>query len=241
MKILRNYTVSDNYIRCGSLWGLEIDNNHADFVIVFLGDLDKLSNDEQLYWKSFNVVPEGTMSSTTIKRSLYAKFSKPIRKDLIFKERFPIFNQKWSIKFGWPLFKPLRKEDFQYFHSLHIPLTNNSLEFERQILSINKIIIDSINEKEIKRLTKLSVKNLRGIQKLRVFLKENGVNNFDHYIDFLKNLYNLRSHSAAHRKSENYEKIKKSFKIGEIPFDLVFEKILKEIIEFMEFLDEKFV
>lgn len=54
----QKYKVEDNYIRCGNLWGLRIDNNHKDYVIVFLGDLGShLSQNEQLYWRHFNIPP----------------------------------------------------------------------------------------------------------------------------------------------------------------------------------------
>lgn len=41
------YTISDGYLSCGSLWGLEIDNDHESTVMVFLGDLGKIPNKEQ--------------------------------------------------------------------------------------------------------------------------------------------------------------------------------------------------
>ncbi len=35
----QRYSVGDGYVRCGSLWGLQIDNSNSKFVVVFLGDL----------------------------------------------------------------------------------------------------------------------------------------------------------------------------------------------------------
>jgi len=44
------YTIGDNYISCKSLWGLNMDNNHEDYIVVFLGDLGgSLSYKEQMY------------------------------------------------------------------------------------------------------------------------------------------------------------------------------------------------
>jgi hypothetical protein len=63
------YTVSDGLLQCGSLWNLRIDNNSDRYVIVYLGDLGRdLSYNEQLYWRSFNVRPDGTISSVEFQR-----------------------------------------------------------------------------------------------------------------------------------------------------------------------------
>jgi hypothetical protein len=56
----RKYSVEDGYLRCGSLWGLQVDNDHTDVVVVFLGDLGRaLSETERNYWLSFDITREG--------------------------------------------------------------------------------------------------------------------------------------------------------------------------------------
>lgn len=235
----QKYKVEDNYIKCGNLWGLPIDNNHKDYVIVFLGDLGShLSQNEQLYWKHFNVPPEGGLSSTTLKRSLLGQFSEAERSDILFKCKFSLFSNQWKKKFGWHLFKPLRNEDTHYFSSLRIPLSDNALEFEQQVMALSKLTIESINEKEIKKNVKVSVKKLRGINKLEVFLKEKHVKKYNSHIEFLKLLYNLRTLSTAHRKSDGFDQIAYMFQIGEKPYDLIFDEILKKMTKFLDFLTE---
>jgi hypothetical protein len=57
------FSVEDGYLRCGSLWGLRMDNNLPDHVVVYLGDLGRdLSYEEQVYWTHFNVTPGGTQT-----------------------------------------------------------------------------------------------------------------------------------------------------------------------------------
>ena len=54
------YSVEDGYLRCQGIWGLQLDNNHNDYIIVFLGDLGRdLPSEEQMYWRSQNIPPEG--------------------------------------------------------------------------------------------------------------------------------------------------------------------------------------
>ncbi len=90
------------------------------------------------------------------------------------------------MKFSWYLFKPLRSADTHYFSSLRIPLSDNALEFEHQVIALSKITIESINEKEIEKDLKTSVKKLRGINKLEAFLNEKRVKKLSKYIEFLK-------------------------------------------------------
>src|SRR5690349_21247688 len=62
------FSVDDGYLRCGGLWGLRLDNDHPDHIMVFLGDLGRdLPESEKSYWKAFNVSPTGAMSDTVFK------------------------------------------------------------------------------------------------------------------------------------------------------------------------------
>ena len=67
------YAVEDGYLRCGGLWGVRIDNDQPDYVMVFLGDLRRdLPAAERDYWRSFNIAPVGPMSETAFRRSFLA-------------------------------------------------------------------------------------------------------------------------------------------------------------------------
>ena len=82
------FSIEDGHLRCGGLWGLQIDNHHKDHVIVLLGDLGYLSHDEQLYWRHFNVSPTGTFSKTIFKRYFLTEFAEPEIADLLFASKF---------------------------------------------------------------------------------------------------------------------------------------------------------
>jgi len=77
------YSVEDGYLRCGSKWGLRMDNDHDDKVVVFLGDLGRdLPESEQTYWRSFNIRPHGNVSETCFRRSFLAEFTDPKNDEL---------------------------------------------------------------------------------------------------------------------------------------------------------------
>jgi hypothetical protein len=129
------YLVSDGSLHCGNLWMLYIDNDNSDYVVVYLGYLgERLPYMEQKYWKSFNIPPEGVVSTTCFKRSIMGIPSDPESPDLLFKYKLEEFNKKWSAKYQWPLFKRLMPDDRHHLISLHIPGTNDQAEFDSQVM-----------------------------------------------------------------------------------------------------------
>ena len=62
-----------------------------------------------------------------------------------------------SVKFQWfvispwvgPLFLPLTEQDTYNFETLRVPVNNSIAEMDMLVLSLVKILIDSLNEKKI--------------------------------------------------------------------------------------------
>jgi hypothetical protein len=232
------YTVSDGYLSCGALWSLYIDNNHPEAVMVFLGDLGHLSHTEQMYWRGFNL-SSGTMSRVAFKRSILGQFADPQTADLYFKQRFTIFNEYWKKKFGWELFRPLTGKDEYAFKILRVPLTNDIREFDEQIATLTKVFIDSLNEKQLaKGIT--NKENAKGLDKFETWL---GAQNFcsDKMMEFLRKLQALRSASTAHRKGDNYEKIKPFFQMDKKELTEVLEDIFIKCVWTLRTLEKFFL
>lgn len=235
------YSVEDGYLRCGGLWGVDIDNNHPRYVVLWLGDLGKLPYSEQLHWKSHNVAPDGSISSVSLKRQIYAEFADPSSPDLVFKYRFETFREAWRSKFGWDLFLPLEIADEHYYATLRIPLTNDQKEFDEQVLALAKILVDSLNEKELANHAgspKPEEKDIKGITKLERFLQDRDVRGSGTHIKFMRDLYELRSSGAGHRKGKNYAKIANVFVIPGKDFRTVFAEILERAQSLLFFLEE---
>jgi hypothetical protein len=217
------YTVSDGYLSCGALWSLYIDNNHPEAVMVFLGDLGRLSHTEQMYWRGFNL-PSGSMSRVAFKRSILGQFADPQTADLYFKQRFSIFNEYWKKKFGWELFRPLTGKDEYAFKILRVPLTNDQREFDEQIATLTKVFIDSLNEKELAKGI-MNKENAKGLDKFETWLQSQHFRS-DPMMQFLRKLQALRSASTALRKGDNYEKLKPFFGMDKNELTDVLEDIL---------------
>ena len=238
------YSVEDGRVKCDSFWGLRILNNHSDHVIVWLGDLKSLPYKEQNHWKAFNLTPSTRkISHADFARNINGEFTDPEHPELYFKYKFELFQKEWFKKYGWYLFKPLSKEDAHHMKSLHIPTTCEQKEFDDQVASITKIIIDSLNEKKL--IDKLTINKecAGGINKFEVFLNSHDAH-FLEMIEFLKNLQTLRSTSVAHRKSDRnkkYKKVKDYFDFANKDFIQIFEDILIKIIWMLNSLDGRFL
>ena len=203
--------------------------------------MGSLSESEQLYWKSFNIIPDGTFSETAYKRFFLAEFAEAETLDLVFKNMFTEFQEKWHKKYGWHLFKPLNKGDEYHFSGLRIPIKDTQVEFDSQVLSLTKIMIDSLNEKELTKVISQDVADMKGISKFEQYLIISEMENYQDHVLFLRNLQNLRSSGSAHRKSKNYIKAAKVFKLDQESFVAAFAEILGHTIDLLNYCEEQFL
>ena len=219
---VEKYSVQDGYLS-GPSWGIRIDNDRSDeYVVVALVDLGRMPHKEQLHWKSFNVLPSpnSSYSITTLCRWFAGTPTDcSVAPDLVFKKLYAKVNDKWKTKYGWSLFKELATDDQYHFESLHLMgQDNDQKEFDGLIQSITKLLIDSLNEKQLvnaidstnsdveKFLTEKKVKehspsNIQGgITKFECFLISEQAQNSD-LVKLLRKVQELRSSTVAHRKS----------------------------------------
>lgn len=219
---IEKYSIQDGYLS-GPSWGIRIDNDRSDeYVVVALVDLGRMPYKEQLHWRSFNVLPprNGSYSRTTFRRWFAAiPTNCSEAPDLVFKQLYIQVNDKWRAKYGWPLFKELATDDRYHFETLHLMGQDyDQKEFDGLIQSITKLLIDSLNEKELvnsidstnpdvkKFLTENEVEghspsNIKtGITKFECFLVSEQAQNND-LVNLLRKVQTLRSSTVAHRKS----------------------------------------
>lgn len=256
------YTVSDGAVGCEGSWSLYIDNDHRNYVIVPLVYLGNLDYSEQLYWKGYNVSPERDMGFSKIayKRWIEGNFCDPMFPDLQFKYRFKQFNKRWEKQFGWPLFLPLIDEDEHRYKTLHCLTTeNNHSDFDEQILSMTKLVVDSLNQKclqseiddsntEVESFLKerkvtSSLELKAGIDKFQAFIFSKGMKCPD-MVNFLRKVQSLRSNSVAHRKSnkrKDLAKLYEYFKLDELSEQQVLEDIFVKMIKTLDTLENYFV
>jgi len=234
------YSVEDGYVKREGFWGLRALLNHDDHVAVWLGDLKYLPYKEQNHWRAFNLTPGSRkISHADYARNIKGEFADPEHPELYFKYKFKGFQKSWHEKFGWHLFKPLTQDDEHHIKSLHVPTTEQQKEFDDQIASITKILIDSLNEKELEKGLSITKENPHGLDKLEAFLIAKNIK-VPQMIEFLRNLQLLRSTSVAHRKGSNYNKIKPFFDLDKKGKTEVFDDIIVKCVWMLNTLENCF-
>lgn len=228
------YSVEDGYIRCAGLWGLRLDNDLQEHVVVFLGDLGRdIPYSEAHYWQSFNIAPQDKVSETLFRRAFLGEFADPKSVDLRFARLYHQTNEAWQAKYSWPLFKELHKDDAHVLAKLHIPVQDVQAEFDEQVGYLAKLLVDSLNEEAITQTIGKGPKGEKGLGKLERLLGEEGVDDLASLIRPLANVQGLRSRSSAHRKGADFDL---TVAIGELDRQQGFEKLLTEAVQTLEAL-----
>lgn len=225
------YVVDDSHVKCCGMWSLRLDNNHPRYVIVYLGDLGTyLPEKERPYWKSFNVRPDGRMSSTYYRRSILAEWADPVAEDHVFRDAYDELRREWAGAFSWPLFRELAEGDQHVGQGVHVPVSNSLKEFEEQVMALTKLMVDYLNEVAIAAQLEEVPKDAKGLAKLELFLQASGSSGADEVVRFLRDLQDLRSTGAAHAKGKKYEAAKKRFGVDDRPYPETFRLMLRQAI-----------
>ncbi|MCB9912885.1 MAG: hypothetical protein H6827_07820 [Planctomycetes bacterium] len=239
------YEVTDGMVHCGSLWGLRMDNDHEDRVVVHLGDLSSIPYEEQLYWRSYNIEPDGGISETAFQRGVLAQFADPVEPALAFRLAHERTNRRWNVALGWPLFKPLSADDQHNLNGLRVPLNGGAAEFDGQVLALAKAAIDSLNEKPIQKAAIAAGHEYKGgepgIAKLVGYLDATGFDAGAHGLaraptDWMKDVQWLRSKGSAHRKASDYAKLVEHFGISDRGRPTVMRDLLAEGVSMLDAL-----
>lgn len=234
------YSVEDGYLRCGGLWGMTMDNHQSDRVVAWLGDLGRdLPHEEQLHWRSYNTAPAGGVSATFFKRQILAQFANSDRPEHVFKHLYQNLQESCRKTLGWAILLPLAPEDAHCLQSLRVPASEEQKDFDDLVLALAKILVDSLNEKELNKFISASdrQKVKGGISRLEKTLAARGVNDAEEHVTFLRNLQRLRSSGTAHRKGSNYRKIAEQVDVDNRTLPSVFHGILDKGTRFLVFLN----
>ena len=235
------YEIRDGYLRCQSLWGIEIDNHHKNCIAVYLGDLGRdLPESERGYWKSYNIVGEEGISNVSFQRDFCSMFSESNMEDHRFRDVYSSLIKQWNKKYGWDLYLPLSAEDQYNLTQMRIPLGNSQPEFDQLVLALAKVLIESLNEKQLI-VPGDDRSDIKGISKLEKWLQSNKAVGYEAHIMFLRSLQKLRSTGSGHRKGKEYSKISNTFGLSEKSKIDVFEAILQKANAFLKYMKSTFL
>jgi hypothetical protein len=202
------YSVEDGYLRCAALWGLQIDNDHDDRVVVFLGDLGRdLPSAERDHWRGHMISADAPISDTNFRRSFLAQPTDPMAIDLAFRRVYNDATRAWTARYGWPLFREPNESDIFLLQQLRVPLNDTQNEFEEAIKLLGKLMSDALNESSIGKALPNRIDDEKGISKFERFLTVEGYPHVERDIKHLRRVQELRSKVSAHLKGRDYEKV----------------------------------
>ena len=159
--------------------------------------------------------------------------------EYIFKQRYNDLQKASQKQLGWQWLLSLHTADAHHLKSLRIPATDKQRDFDAMVLSLTKILIDSLNEKSLKKLIPFekqeAFKDKRGISLLEAALHLNDFEGAETHIAFLRKLQNLRSNGSAHRKGRTYLKIAEHFDVENQSLRHVFANILNSASDTLDY------
>lgn len=231
------YIVEDGIVRYGYYWSLHIDNNHKDYVVVWLGDLGRdLPKEEQCHWRSYNELGDGMISEVAYRREIAAEFTEPSSILLNFRDKYDEVNEESLKILGEYFFKKLKDEDRYNLKSLHIPSDNSTADFDFMIITLTKMLVDSLNVDFLKSRVRIIPEKAGSIKLLELCFSDKKIVDWEKQISFLKKIQDIRSSGAAHRRGTNYTDAKKKFKLVEKNYSEIFKELLKEGYDFLCYL-----
>jgi hypothetical protein len=237
------YRIEDGMLWCGGLWNIQIDNDHPEHIVVYLGDLGRdLPNNERPHWVMHNVAPEGPPESeTSIRRNRLAQFTDPSSPDLVLPRRLRELSDKWTSRYGWPLLKPLSAEDAHDALRLRIPLSDSDTAFDEQVRILAKLTIESINTPKLKQLAPPLPKGERrgSILTLHAALAELGLDEelVGERVTGLLGALHALNNGVRHGKGEDWRRAAETFGLPGRPRPDAFSDILARTLDAFDVLE----
>ncbi|KFZ77004.1 hypothetical protein ED92_38510 [Amycolatopsis sp. MJM2582] len=159
------------------MWGLSIGRTSDGLVEVDLYDLSRLPSPEWNHWKSHNVAPTGgEPDSGKLERERLNKIaaSPDTVRDL--RTAVTCANDAAQRHQGWPLWRPLAEPAATEWQALHAPVVNDMNALLSPLLTLTKVLVDSLDEIQIKRALKTPPPDpqTRSLGLLQLYLAERG-------------------------------------------------------------------
>jgi hypothetical protein len=141
---LEKYRLEDRSISCRNAWSLETyDINEAGQVHTYLIYLQRLPYDEQLYWKSYNEKPKGSISERALTTDFVGDWYTGYDALASLKE---FVRQLDRLQVPW---WTLRSE--QLLARVHYPVTTSPDEWSNEILNLDQLLIEGFETKWLRK------------------------------------------------------------------------------------------
>ena len=204
------YSVEDGYLRCGSLWGTHVDNNHPTHVMVWLGDLGRdIPETERDHWVLHNIIaPAPSISGTAFKRQIVGGFADADSPAWRFKSAYKRLRACWENHTGWHLLRDPDDDDPSLLPRLRIPSASVDHAFEEQIRILDRLLVEALNAREIRgHLQSTPPRDTRSIILLESWFEQAGYDaeSRSAAIGYFHKVHTLRNKVGSHRRSSTHE------------------------------------
>ena len=202
----QKYQVADGHVSCGGCWSLAIDNNHPDYITVFLYRLGlELPKQEQLHWRLHNMAPPGHhLSSTAYRRNILGEWADPDSPEWRFKQQYRAFQSTCSEALGWDLLLETSEGGVNPLDRVRVPPRGSEQEFDEQVLLLNKLVVEALNVEQMRKALGDKSDGLRGpLSLLKAWFTDGAYVHTARDIDTLNKIKTIRN-KTAHRKGTSY-------------------------------------
>ena len=139
------YTLDDRTISCRNAWYLKsYDINDAGQVHAYIGDLARLPLEEQRYWQSFNVWPNGTISKRAHENDILGEFSSEYDPLQLLKYKIGKLN---GVPPAW--WQP-RNEAL--LDAARYPATDSTLEWANEIMAFDQLLVEGFQLNPLRKM-----------------------------------------------------------------------------------------
>jgi hypothetical protein len=239
-----DYTIeyaSDTYGTIYSKKGmfLSFGINRNNKVIVWLKDLEKISDDEKYYFKSYNIKSDHDIGSTFYLSQIEIQYGNLPELERVIQKKNQ-FTKKLFQQNQIVIYREIDKNNF--ITRIRKPIINNDKNFRDVLISLNEFFIESIDIKSIRNyllnknnIPKKEIEKLRSLKTFERFLIEN-YNNIDSskFMNPFYTLYDLRIISAHLFSDIKNEKLRfclqrLGLENNKLNKEKVYDNIIKEL------------
>lgn len=220
-------------------WIISFGVNRNNLVVIWLGDIDKLPDNEKYYFRSENIGSDHDIQSEFYDAQIDVQWSEPSKQSLTFHLRKEL-NDAVIENYSFDIYM-LEGEVGQVISNLHRPIFWEDKHVGPVIESFNRIFVESINNKGLKADIKLvnpssDVKNKGSLKILELWLNERiGIDNVSDLMCPFYVLYDFRILTCHLQSKERSGKMLKSInsRLGinesSISYELIYDALIDKL------------
>ena len=228
------YTVQNRLIRCRDTWELPYGVNDAHQVHAYIKDLRYIPAQERLYWKSFNVDPDGGISRRVWETDIEGKFVDPESLERV-THKLRDWRQR-GVEW-WHL------NDDDLLDSVNVPWTTSRDDWAREFLNLARLLVDGFDMRYLRGVADErgityddSTRSLQLLQEI-VEAQDRHSSGQDPKIDAIRTVQRVRSKTAAHRWGTEAKQLAEDAIETHDSFAAHFQHICERVADELEHID----